>query len=103
MTKAEERALEEYPQLAAEHMGCKTLQPMKRAIYKNGYEQAQKDLGWISVKETLPEENGLYFTNTKYGQLGISNYLPVYGWFDDEGYDVTVDYWMPIPELPKNK
>ena len=44
MTKAEERALEAYPYLAGEWMGCKTFQPMKRSIYKKAYEQAEKDL-----------------------------------------------------------
>ena len=42
--RAEEAALKAYPELAAEWMKVKTLQPMKRAIYKQGYEQAEKDL-----------------------------------------------------------
>lgn len=42
--RAEEAALKAYPELAAEWMKVKTLQPMKRAIYKQGYEQAEKDM-----------------------------------------------------------
>lgn len=50
--RAEEAALKAYPELAAEWMKVKTLQPMKRAIYKQGYEQAEKNLAltWEDMK-----------------------------------------------------
>lgn len=41
--RADAAALKAYPELAAEWMKVKTLQPMKRAIYQQGYEQAEKD------------------------------------------------------------
>ena len=30
--------------------------------FKAGYEEAEKDLGWVSVKDRLPEDDGWYLT-----------------------------------------
>lgn len=73
--------------------------------FKNGYEQAEKDLGWISVKDRLPEENGWYFTCVE--QAGVAQcvgvtYFDSKEWTDDDSTEL-VDYWMEIPELPNKK
>lgn len=96
---AEQRAVEAYPYFTAENHGDVV---KARRSFKKGYEQAEKDFGWVSVKDRLPEKPGRYYTATKYEEYGIHSFV-VNNWFDDEGYIVVVDYWMPIPELPKEK
>lgn len=70
------------------------------------YEQAKKDLGWISVKDRLPEKDGWYFTCVEMSGVpqcvGLSHFETYSGqWDDDDDSIELVDYWMPIPELPK--
>lgn len=79
-----------------------------------GYEKAEKDLGWISVKDRLPEKNGWYFTCVEQFKIpqcvGITYFDKEDGWWLDDiptgkkSFMTTieiVDYWMEIPELPK--
>ena len=60
MSKAEERALEAYPNVEQpvwDESYPKTLfvRHTERNAFIKGYEQAEKDLGWISVKDRLPK------------------------------------------------
>ena len=58
--------------------------------------------GWISVKDRLPEEDGLYTVYCKDGSMA-------HAWFEDKwfidhcecgaGY---VTHWMPLPEPPED-
>lgn len=87
-----------------------------RKFYIRAYEQAEKDLGWISVKDKLPEKNGWYFTCVEQFNIpqcvGITYFdKKTDGWYNDipmgkKLFMTTieiVDYWMEIPELPKEE
>jgi len=71
-----------------------------------GYKQAEKDLGWISVKDRLPKERGWYFTCINhYGTpqaLGVT-YYDGKEWLDDDDSTENVNYWMEVPKLPKEE
>lgn len=79
-------------------------------IEDEGYELAEKDLGWISVKDRLPEESGFYITCVE--QSGVAQCVSVDNYFDvkrkewieddEDNCIAAVDYWMPIPKLPKD-
>ena len=90
MSKAEERLMEK--------------------AYKSGYEQAEKDLGWHSVDECLPEidEEVIMLTD----ELGVSPMYKIsFGHIVDRRYAMDyngwnipgVMYWMPMPKLPKEE
>lgn len=73
-----------------------------------GYKQAEKDLGWISVKDRLPEEPGYYITccedNGVAQAIGLTFYnSDIQSWldYDDIKCIVYVDYWMEVPKLKK--
>lgn len=74
----------------------------------------KKTSGWISVKDRLPEKDGLYLV---YGMSEamrelLPDCVPIWlcywrrkyeGWYDIEmcrGYDF-ITHWMPLPEPPK--
>ncbi len=80
--------------------------------FKAGYEEAEKDLGWHSVDESLPpvdeevivlrnESNGItlpYPYNLTYGHLVADKTIFV----EYNGWNVPgVKYWMPMPKIPK--
>lgn len=74
---------------------------------KYGYELAEKDFGWISVKDRLPEEDKWVFVCVDMQGVpmcvGLA-YLIDGVWCDEENDDgFCVDYWMPIPKLPKEE
>lgn len=64
---------------------------------------------WISVKDRLPEVDGLYLTCYKFRNDGrlFMEVLAYYAidlkpHFQHEGYSgLTVTHWMPLPEPPK--
>lgn len=72
-----------------------------------GYEQAEKDLGWISVKDRLPEENKWVFVCVD--MQGVPQcvglgYLKDGVWRDDENDNgFCVDYWMEIPKFKEEE
>ena len=108
--RAEERALEAYPYFPTEVnlFGHKTItadgNSHDRAIYIKGYEQAEKDLGWISVKDRLPEVGHFVLTcasDTETPQwIGRALLLEDGTWWDGD-WVVRVDYWMEVPKLNK--
>lgn len=74
------------------------------------------NVGWISVKDKLPENNGWYFTCVEQFKIpqcvGITYFNKEDGWWLNDipmgkkSFMTTievVDYWMPIPELPKEE
>lgn len=125
MTKAEERALEAYNDMFhnPEKMSVRsTISPEEVAesnfdykepfkaffldVYQQGYEQAGKDLGWISVKDRLPEAGHFVLTcvsDTGTPQcVGMALLLEDGTWWDGD-IKVRVDYWMEVPKLPKEE
>ena len=72
--------------------------------YNAGYRPSEKVLGWISVKDMLPEENGWYLTCAEFHgmPLGIMETFFNGEKFTDACDEVqNTDYWMPIPKLPE--
>ena len=106
MTKAEEAALKAYPV----HKGASKewikhhLSDGDCACFIKGYEQAEKDLGWISVKDRLPKESHFVLTcvvDTGTPQcVGMALLLKDGTWWDGD-IKVRVDYWMEVPKLKK--
>lgn len=80
--------------------------------YKAGYEQAEKDLGWISVKDRLPGPSEWVVACIEQHGYAQSLALATYNeetkeWHtaefeDGEQETVYVDYWMPIPNIIKD-
>lgn len=105
--KAPDKALEVYPpHLVGDPTfpyGQWDVHGLERRCYQEGYEQAEKDLGWISVKDRLPEENKWVFVCVD--MQGVPQcvglgYLKDGEWCDDENDNgFCVDYWMEIPKF----
>ena len=108
MNKAEERALEAYPN---EHFVDHTYAEMCRGFYEEGYEQAEKDLGWISVKDRLPGPSEWVVACIEQHGHAQCLTLAIYSeetkewhtdqWEDGEQETFNPDYWMPIPNKVK--
>lgn len=119
MTRAEEQALKAYPDFDS-------VTPIRRACYQEGYEQAEKNLGWHSVDESLPpiDEEVIVLSDVMHGKKLPSACCISYGHRPNpEGWDgksiftgkvthhdvITYDgwnipgvkYWMPCPTLLK--
>lgn len=115
MTRAEERALEFYPMKDynkepnyIHSCDSKMLDEVYREVFMLGYEQAEKELGWNSVKDRLPEEGLFVFTCSEdegHPQCVGFHYYKDGKWW--EGYKEesvgAIDYWMEIPKLPKEE
>lgn len=81
--------------------------------FKNGYEQAEKDLGWHSVEESLPpiDEEVIVLRNYWVEESVDPLYKVSFGHIVDkniavdyDGWNVpSVKYWMPMPKLPKEE
>lgn len=131
MTKAKEKAFEAYPKRPEQRYitAYGTFEfdhdaPNREGFIK-GYEQAEKDLGWHSVEESLPpiDEEVIVLTdvvNSDYPENKIdgANFMcfghivdpdaivDVYGnpykIVEYNGWNIPgVKYWMPMPKLPK--
>ena len=107
ISKAEERALEEYPN---EHFVDHTYAEMCRGFYEEGYEQAEKDLGWHSVDESLPpiDEEVIALTNESNGHTLPTACRICFAHRPDpngdaytyDGWNIPgIKYWMHCPEL----
>lgn len=99
--RAEEAALKAYPYDYPERVG-----------YRKGYGQAEKDLGWHSVDESLPpiDEEVIVLRNEANGFTLPFPYHLSYGhlvsdksiFVEYNGWNVPgVRYWMPCPKLPE--
>lgn len=121
MSKAQERALEAYPidiQLYVESREKPgewlpvDSNLRERIGYQKGYEQAEKDLGWISVNDRLPgPSEWVVVCIEQHGHaqcLALATYNEeTKEWHtaefeDGEQETVYVDYWMPIPNIIKD-
>ena len=112
MTKAEQRALEAYP----EDISYSTVleRPFdynghQRMIFQKAYEQAEKDLGWHPSTEhpSVDEEvivlkdhlNLNCFYQIAFGHIVDKDIAIDYDGWNIEG----VRYWMPMPEIPEEE
>lgn len=65
------------------------------------------EANWISVKDQLPEKQGVYLVAFKspLPKVTIAWWAPrEYGWYDLEYYNFHTDgvsHWMPLPEPPE--
>ena len=117
MSKAEERALEAYP-VKKEWVGNQygaygDINSNSRLKFQQGYEQAEKDLGWHSVDECLPkiDEEVIVLVDNIHGKaVEGANYI-CFGHIVDK--NIAVDYngwnipgvkfWMPCPKIPNEE
>jgi len=105
MSKAEEKADKAY--LVSRGSGIDRVISMvnRKNGYILGYMQAERDLGWISVKDRLPEEGHFVLTcvadNRTPQCVGMALLLKDGTWWDGD-MKVRVDYWMEVPKLPKD-
>lgn len=80
-----------------------------REYFQQGYEQAEKDLGWHSVKEMLPQidEEVIVLTDDIHGKIVPGAHGICYGHIVDKNIAVDYDgwnipgvtHWMPCPKL----
>ena len=102
MDKIVEMAMEKYPHFVEQ-----------RIIFIDGYKQAEKDLGWHSVKESLPPmgEEVIVLTDNIHGETVPNAHYICYGHIVNK--DIAVDYdgwnipgvthWMHLPEIEIDK
>lgn len=120
--------LEYYPKIPSSTCGpdgftptVKDYNAYARQLFQEGYEQAEQDLGWHSVEESLPpiDEEVIVLTDIiaedsiKIGlgricfahivnpeltvEVGDISYRPIsYSGWNIDG----VKYWMPMPKIP---
>lgn len=107
LTRAEELSLKAYPispSCLSESNGDGDRNYPRRLAFIEGYGQAEKDLGWISVKDRLPEEGHFVLTcvsDTGTPQsVGMALLLKDGTWWDGD-IKVYVDYWMEVPKFNK--
>ena len=81
----------------------------RRVIFLEGYSQAEKDLGWHSVKDSLPpiDEEVIVLTDSVHGKIVPGLHYLCYGHIVDKNIAVDYDgwnipgvtHWMPCPKL----
>ena len=58
---------------------------------------------WISVEDALPECSVMVLVKDKYGNYDIA-YLSKKGyWISNDGKEIVVSFWMPIPKFNPDK
>lgn len=107
--RAEEKALEAYPQVWNEEED-RDVNYDGRCGFIEGYELAEKDLGLRSVEESLPpvdEEVIVLADRLNLGALFAISFGHIVDRMhcsDYNGWNIPgVKYWMPMPKLPKEE
>lgn len=117
MTRAAKAALDAYPMLFSEREGYESDMANRRGLFIIGYLQAEKDLGWHSVEESLPEvgEEVIVLTQVPaFGRISFAHLvnsdtmITIDGKpYKPEAYSgwniPSVKFWMPFPELPEKR
>ena len=78
--------------------------------YQQGYNQAEKDLGWHSVDESLPpmDEEVIVLTDilvdggldAGFGRIAFGHIVDTKRRIDYDGWNIPgVRYWMPMPKI----
>lgn len=58
---------------------------------------------WISIEDALPECSVMVIVKDKYGNYDIA-YLSKKGyWIANDGKEIVVSFWMPIPKFETKK
>lgn len=115
---AEEAALKAYPvKMVDGPIGYEEsvfdFNALCRHIFQEGYEQAEKDLGWHPVDESLPPmDEEVIVLLGEWNEVSIEPlYCIAFGHVvnkeyceDFSGWNIPgVSYWMPMPEIPKEE
>ena len=124
LTRAEKAALKAYPvnmtplnyQDLIEQFGGKTeidVNTYPRCLFQEGYEQAEKDLGWHPSTEHPPvDEEVIVLTdiitkgglNVGFGMIAFGHIVDKDIAVDYDGWNIEgVRYWMPMPKIPKER
>ena len=84
-----------------------------RYIFQEGYEQAEKDLGWHPSTEYPPvDEEVIVLTdiitkgglNAGFGKIAFGHIVNKDIAIDYNGWNIPgVRYWMPMPEIPNEE
>lgn len=56
---------------------------------------------WISVRERLPEQYGLFLIADDKGNMEVASWTKQFGWFSGGNRVKRVTHWMPLPDPPK--
>ena len=107
MSKAKEAALKAYPD---DNFVSVEYADMCRSFYQDGYEQAEIDLGWHSVDESLPpvDEEVIVLkdnlgTSPIY-EIAMGHIVDRNHCSDYDGWNIPgVKYWMPMPKLKEEE
>lgn len=116
--RAEEAALKAYPvnmtplnyQDLIEQFGGKTevdVNTYPRCLFQQGYEQAEKDLGWHLSTEHPPVDEEVivlkdHLNLNCFYQIAFGHIVDKDIAVDYDGWNIEgVRYWMPMPEIPK--
>lgn len=107
MTKAEQRALKAYPDQSHDLLHTPSWR-YERNIYVKGYEQAEKDLGWHSVEESLPKiDEEVVVLRDEHGtapiyKVGVGHIVDRRYAMDFNGWNTPgVKFWMRFPKIPE--
>ena len=74
-----------------------------RKFYIRAYEQAEKDLGWHSVDESLPEIEEEVIVLKELGKIAFGHIVDRRYAMDYNGWNIPgVKYWMSCPKLPED-
>ena len=74
--------------------------------YRKGFiEGAEYALSnqWISVEEALPKCSEMVFVKDKYGNYDTAYFSKKGYWIANDGKEIVVSFWMPIPKFELNK
>ena len=58
---------------------------------------------WISVEEALPKCSEMVFVKDKYGNYDTAYFSKKGYWIANDGKEIIVSFWMPIPKFELNK
>ena len=110
MSKAEEKADKACPINKGSGIDRVMSMVNRKNGYIQGYKQAEKDLGWRSVEESLPEiDEEVIVLRDEYGtapiyNVGVGHIVDRRYAMDFNGWNVPgVRYWMPCPKIPEDK
>lgn len=103
--KAEEVAWKAYPyEGGVKGLICEN----SRQIFIQGYKQAEKDLGWHSVDECLPEMDEEVIVlmdehdTAPIYKVGVAHIVDRRYAMDYNGWNTPgVKFWMPCPKIPE--